>query len=208
MTLSKKERAKLIGRVSRATGIAMYALDAKISDEDLIKVFDNLEMFSLIKSANTYNRYQQKSLTQNANLKTQEVKAENEELKNKLSELIEQFFNPQNSEIYRLGQWLVDSISNSGKEREKALLEQGLVHKTEYNYAVDDLKSTIEEQQQISLQQSSESRYTIEALERQVDSLRRQLSLIQDYITNNQSKQKWLEIAKYIKGNLPEQKIK
>lgn len=57
MELSRKERKQLIARISDASGVAQYGLEAKITDEQVTKAANHLKVFLLIKAANNYNRY-------------------------------------------------------------------------------------------------------------------------------------------------------
>jgi hypothetical protein len=183
MGLSKKERDKLISRISRASGIAQYALEAKMTDEHVIEAANNLKVFALIKDANNYNRYCQSQKTAEANAK------------------LKQFIDPKNSEIYKAGHWLINALSKVGQDRKKSLLEKGLVHKIDYNDAVTDLKDTIKTQQEGITQQTSEAKTKIIALEEKVDSLREQLKLVQNYIINNHGLSHWNNIAKFIQNS-------
>ena len=180
MKLSKKERHKLICRVSKASGIAQYALEAKLTDESLIEADRNLKILVLLKDANNYNRYCQAQKTAEANAK------------------LKQFLDPKNSEIYKTGFWLMNAISRVGQDRKQSLLEKDLVHKSDYNNAVADLKDTIKEQQQGITQLTFEAQAKISALEERIDSLREQLKLIQSYITKNQGLSEWRNIAKFV----------
>ncbi|MBD0300853.1 MAG: hypothetical protein ICV85_01365, partial [Tolypothrix sp. T3-bin4] len=97
--LNKKERKKLIERISNASGIAQYALEAKMTDEQVTQAANNLDIFLLVKTANTYNRYCQAQKTAEANAK------------------LKAFVNIQNSEIYQVGKWLANALSKNGQER-------------------------------------------------------------------------------------------
>jgi hypothetical protein len=184
MELSKKERKNLISRISKASGVAQYALEEKMTDEQVIEAANNLKIFLLIKSANDYNRYCQGQKTADANAK------------------LKQFINIQNSEIYQAGQWLINALSRNGQDRKQTLLEKDLVDKNDYNLAVSDLKDTIAAQKQDIQRVISESKIKINNLENAVDSLRDQLIFIQDYITNNYGLNNWNEITKYIQKNI------
>lgn len=184
MKLSKKERKKLITRISEASGVAQYALDAKMTDEQVIEAANNLKLFLLIRAANNYNRYCQAQKTAEANAK------------------LKQFIDPKNSEIYQAGQWLVNALSKVGSNRKQSLLEKDLVHKDDYNQAITDLKDTIDGQKQGIQQQTSEASTKLHDLENTVDSLRKQLVLLKDYITNNYGLNDWHKIAKHIQKNI------
>jgi hypothetical protein len=183
MGLSKKEREKLISRISRASGIAQYALEAKMTDEHVIEAANNLKVFALIKDANNYNRYCQSQKTAEANAK------------------LKQFIDLKNSEIYKAGHWLINALSKIGQDRKQSLLEKDLVHKNDYNEAVTDLKDTIKTQQEGIAGQSSKAQKNIKVLEDRVDSLKKQLNFIQNHITNNYGIKDWQNIAKYIQND-------
>ena len=182
MGLSKKERVKLISRISKASGIAQYALEAKMTDEQVIEAANNLKVFALVKDANNYNRYCQAQKTAEANAK------------------LKQFLDPKNSEIYKAGHWLVNTLSKVGKDRKQSLLEKDLVHKNDYNDTITDLRDTIKAQQDGITQQTSEAKDKITALENRVDSLKWQLNYVRNYIINNQGINQWQNIAKLIQN--------
>jgi len=182
MGLSKKDRVKLISRISKESGIAQYALEAKMTDEQVIEAANNLKVLSLIKGANNYNRYCQGQRTAEANAK------------------LKQFLDLKNSEIYKAGSWLINALSKSGQDRKQSLLEKELVYKDDYNDTVSGLRDTIETQQDGITQQTSEAKDKIVALEDRVDSLKWQLSFVQNYITNNYGLNQWQTIAKFIQN--------
>jgi bacterioferritin (cytochrome b1) len=183
MGLSKKDRAKLISRISKGSGIAQYALEAKMTDEHVIEASNNLKVLALIKDANNYNRYCQAQKTAEANAK------------------LKQFLDPKNSEIYKAGSWLINALSKGGQERKQSLLEKDLVHKNDYNDAVTDLRDTIKTQQDGITQQTSEAKDKIIALENRVDSLKWQLNLVRNYIINNYGQNQWQNIVKLIQND-------
>jgi|GEM_PF-2296167 len=183
MELSKKERNKLISKISRASGIAKYALEAKMTDEYVVEATNNLEVLTLIKEANNYNRYCQSQKTAEANAK------------------LKQFLDPKNSEIYKAGFWLISSLSKVGQDRKQSLLEKDLIHKNDYNDTVNNLRDTIETQKDGVRQQTSEAKSKISSLENRVDSLREQLSFVQTYIINNYGFKQWQNIAKLIQND-------
>lgn len=55
MEPNKKECRKSITGINEASGIAQYALSAKMTDEQVTKAANKLEVFLLIKFANNYN---------------------------------------------------------------------------------------------------------------------------------------------------------
>ncbi len=147
MGLSKKKRVKLIARISKKSGIAQYALEAKMTDEQVVEAANNLNVFAFVKDANNYNRYCQAQKTAEANAK------------------LKQSLDLKSSEIYKAGQWMVNTLSKVGQDRKQGLLEKGLVHKSDYNDAITDLRDTIKTQQDGITQQTSEAKDKIIALE-------------------------------------------
>lgn len=118
--LNKKERKKLITRISEASGIAQYALEAKMTDEQVIEASNNIDVFLLLEAANNYNRHCQSQKTAEANAK------------------LKQFIDPKNSELYKAGQWLANALSKVGQDRKQSLLEKNVVHKDDYNALVEE----------------------------------------------------------------------
>ena len=184
MELSKKEREKLIAGISRASGVAQYALKAKMTDSEIIEAANNLKVLLLIKDANNYNRYVQAQKTAEANTK------------------LKQFLDLKNSEIFQAGQWLVNTLSKKGQERRDKLKEKELVHKDDYNTALIDLKTTIQEQQQGTNHLKQEASKTIKELEKTIDTRKKQLSDIKSYIIHNYGKDEWEKIVKYFSLNI------
>lgn len=178
MEITKKERDRLIKQISKASGVAQYALQAKMTDEQIAQAADNIEILALLRDANNFNRYRQ-------GLKTQEA---NEKLK--------AFLNPQHSELLSAGKWLINALSKSGSDRKQTLLERGLVHKEDYNGTVQGLRDDVESIQEVSREAIVEAEVKISALENRIDTLKNQLSKIQDYISFNYSKKEWQEIKK------------
>jgi hypothetical protein len=178
--LSKKERKRLISRISQASGIAQYALEAKMTDEQVIEAADKLNVFLLIKSANHFNRHCQAEKTAAANAKLKE------------------FLNVKNSELFKAGQWLLNSLSKTGLERKQSLFEKGLVHKDDYNHDFSELKEVILTIQYASKESKEKAEKIIHILENRNDNLRVQLKEIQDYIINNQGINTWNSIQKYL----------
>jgi hypothetical protein len=180
MGLSKKERKRLISSIKRASGVAEYALEAKMSDEQVEEAAKQLETFKLIKAANDYNRYCQGQKTAEANAK------------------LKQFIDPQNSEIFKAGQWLINNLSKTGQGRKNGLIEKDLVHKEDYNIAVTDHQIVIKEQKEGLYNQTELATQTIKDLEKVNDSLREQLAFIRDYIINNYGQRNWNQIVKFM----------
>lgn len=177
--MNKKERKQLIGKLSKFSGVAQYAIEAKISDEDLISLSQNLDALKLLKPANTYNRYCQAQKTAEANAKLKE------------------FINPDNSEIIKAGKWLFSALGKKGDARKEHLLEKDLVHKEDYNESIVDLTDVIDEQNQGINRQTKIATEKIKFLEKKNDELRKQLVKIEEYIINNSGIKKWDEIKNY-----------
>jgi hypothetical protein len=178
MKISKKERERLIGRISLASGIAKYALQKKMTDEQVIEAVENLKILELVKESNNYNRYRQGQYTEEAN--------------NKLT----RFLDLEHSEVFQAGKWLINAISMTGQDRKKTLLEKELIHKENYNEAVSDLKDTITTVVEIGERSTEAAQETIKSLEKRIDTLKGQLSSIQQYISSNYGADKWEIIKK------------
>lgn len=185
--LNKKERKELIAKISRASGIAQYALTAKMTDEEIIKAANNLEIFSLVKAANNYNRYCQGQKTKEANEKFKKIFKELTDIKN--------------SEILKFGNWLINALSHKGTERKQTLLEKGLVHKDDYNHDIDDLKDTLNTVREIEVKSNEEAIKIIRSLENKIDYFKSNLAQIKEYIINNYGNKTWIDIAKKINLN-------
>lgn len=178
MIVSKKEREQLIRKISKASGIAQYALTKKMTDEQVIEAAQHLEILQLVKDASNYNRYCQGQKTKEANDKLKE------------------FLSLEKSEIVNAGKWLINAISKTGQERKKILLEKELIHKEDYNEAVLDMSNTITTIQNINEDVTENAIETIQDLEKRIDTLRNQLLQIKNYISNNYGADKWQIITK------------
>jgi hypothetical protein len=178
MTINKKERDRLIGKISRASGIAKYALQKKMTDEQVIEAVENLKILELVKESNNYNRNFQKLKTEEANNK------------------LKKFLTLEHSEVIQAGKWLINAISMTGQERKKTLLEKELVHKENYNETVSDMRDTISTVVEISERSTESAQETIGSLENKIDILKGQLSSIQKYISSNYGADKWKIIKK------------
>ncbi|MEC4803172.1 MAG: hypothetical protein SAJ72_02825 [Jaaginema sp. PMC 1080.18] len=177
--MKKKDRKRFIGRISDASGIAQYALQEKMADEQVNQAVQHLEILKLIKSANDYNRYCQGKKTEEANNK------------------LKAFLNPENSEIVSAGKWLLNALSKNDEDRKNALLEKELVHKEDYNATASGLRETISamsDDSQSVVQQSAEN---IQQLQNTIDTLRRQQSGIKQYILNNYGNSEWKHMSRY-----------
>lgn len=178
--MNKKERKKLIAKISKASGVAQYAIEAKMSDDDIIELSQHLQTLQLLKSSNDYNRYCQAQKTAEANAKLKE------------------FINPDNSEIIKAGKWLFSALAKKDDARKEHLLEKDLVHKEDYNESITDLTGVIEEQQNGLKEQVEMAKERIKLLEVKNDNLRKQLNQIKNYIITNLGTKVWDEIRKYI----------
>ncbi len=176
MGLTKKERKQLIEKISQSSGVAQYALQEKMTDEQVIQASEHLKILALLKDANNFNRYRQ-------GLKTREA---NEKLK--------AFLDPQQSEILTAGKWLLNALSRSGEDRKQTLLERELVHRDDYNSTVQGMRDEFADIQDVSTELTTEAKTRILSLQRRIDTLRNQLSNIQDYICFNYSQREWKEI--------------
>lgn len=174
--MNKQERNRLIKRISLASGVAQYALQKKMTDQQISRAAQHLDVLELLKSANTYNRYCQAQKTREANDK------------------LKSFLDPQNSEIVSVGRWLINALSQNSSERRETLLERDLVHKEDYNTMVSDMRQTISDMDQMTLVSTQESADKIKILEKRIDTLRRQLSRIEEYIRNNHGVAEWKRI--------------
>ena len=193
MTISKKERERLIGRISQASGIAKYALQKKMTDDQVIEAAENLKILELVKASNHYNRHRQGQYTEEANKERDEA-----------NNTLKKFLTLEHSEVFQAGKWLINAISMTGQERKKTLLEKELVHKENYNEAVSDLKDTITTVVDISERSTEAAQEKIESLEKRIDTLKGQISSIQQYISSNYGAGKWEIIKKTF--NLKEDK--
>ncbi|MBD2667390.1 hypothetical protein H6G73_23445 [Richelia sinica FACHB-800] len=187
--MSKKERKRLISRISQASGIAQYALEAKMTDEQIIEAADKLDVFLLIKSANNFNRYCQAEKTAEANAKLKE------------------FLNIKNSEIFKAGQWLLNSLSKTGQERKESLLQNGLVHKEDYNQDTSDLKQVIIDTRDSSKKVTEISIEKVRLLEMRIDGLLKDNAFMKNYIKNNMGVQEWRNIEKNLQQEIKKYEI-
>jgi len=174
--MKKQERNRLIKRISFASGVAQYALQKKMTDEQISQAAQHLDVLELVKSANNYNRYCQAQKTREANDK------------------LKSFLDPQNSELVSVGRWLINALSQNSSERREALLERDLVHKEDYNTIVSDLRQTIADMDQMTFHSMQDSGNKIKILEKRIDTLRIQLSRIEEYIRNNYGVAEWKRI--------------
>lgn len=185
--LSSQERNRLIKKIKQASGIAQYALLAKMTDEKIVEAAAHLEILELIRDANNYNRYCQGKKTQQAN--------------DRFNELVKNTID--NSEFLKAGKWLFNAISMTEKERNKTLIEKGLVHKEEYNRMVAETKDTVLTVFNAAKDSTEKAVNDIQKMQERIDSLRHQLSQVQSYISNNYGTKEWKNIKEtfYIEKN-------
>lgn len=182
--MDKKERKRLIRQIKEASGIAMYALDEKMTDEQVIAASQNLEILKLVKPANDYNRYFQGTKTAAANKKADEA-----------TKRLEEFLKLENSELIKTGRWLLNTLTKKGNDRKQALLEKDLVHKEDYNDTVVGMRDAIETLRDADATLKGEAQYTIQMLELKINELRRQQQQVKQYIINNYKLSTWNAIA-------------
>lgn len=182
--ISRKDRKRLIRKIKEASGVAMYALEEKLTDEQVIAASENLEILKLVKSANNYNRYSQGQKTAAANKKADEA-----------TKRLEEFLKLENSEILKTGRWLLNALTKRGKERHETLLEKDLVHKEDYNDTVGDMRDTIETMHEADAKLSKDAKQNIRMLERKIDALRKQQRQVRDYIRDTYGSSTWNAIA-------------
>lgn len=186
VTISSNERQRLIKRISKASGIAKYALIEKMTDEQVVEAVAHIEILELVKDAINYNRFRQGKLTEKANKLRKEAE-------DKLKDFIR--VTAENSEFIKAGKWLFSALSMTGQERHKTLLDKDLVHKEEYNEAILEIKNTVVLHVDTAKKTKQEAEKIIQALEQKVDNLRRQLSQIKDYISSNHGGNEWKNIT-------------
>lgn len=164
--MKKQERKRLIRQISRASGVAQYALDARMSDEQVSEAAQNLNALALIKAANDYNRYCQ----------GQKTKAANERLK--------EFMRSQweNSTTYHLGKRIWNALTKTGEERKQELLKDDLVHKEDYNHAVSNYQDALETQREDYSQNIEQMKHLKEVYESRLDALKQQLQKIEEAV--------------------------
>lgn len=187
MKITKEERKELLRRIRKASGVAQYALNAKMTDQQLLEADQHLGVLGLIRDANNYNRRHQGLNTQKVNEELTDVKRELTGLQKKL----QAFLNPDNSEIVQAGRWLMDALALRGGDRKRTLLAKELVHKEDYNETVTDMRDTIATIYGTSEEIAADAEVTISDLEKRIDTLKHQMSQVQTYISMNEGADKW-----------------
>ncbi|BAW97960.1 hypothetical protein NIES970_29230 (plasmid) [[Synechococcus] sp. NIES-970] len=134
MAKSKKDksyqehRKKLIRQISNATGVAGYALDKKLSDEEVSTLLLNLEAIHLLKKSVNYNRYCQAQKTRKAN------------------ERLKQFLDIKESEILNTGKKIFETLGwIPKKEHDKVIADV----KDGYSEIEETFVETIDKSQEI-----------------------------------------------------------
>ncbi|MGK7918663.1 MAG: hypothetical protein AB4080_01460 [Trichodesmium sp.] len=198
--LTKKERKEKIRIIAKNSGIRQEYLDLKLTDEDILEVYDNLRPLQIVKPANTYNRYMLSQNTGKANKKAKEAetiaKVEKERA-DKAESQLQQFLNPENSELLQIGRWLKNALSKVGKERAELLNEKDLVHQTDYEYHVEDLKDALEGHQQIAEEIVLGGHQIQKEVKSKLDVLREQQNMTKRYIIKNYGIDVWQKIEYY-----------
>ncbi|MGB3510751.1 MAG: hypothetical protein WBA93_16260 [Microcoleaceae cyanobacterium] len=200
MTLSKKERKDKIRIIAKNSGVRQEYLDLKLTDDDILEVYENLRPLQIVKPANTYNRYMLSQSTGKANKKTKvaETKANAEkERADRAESQLQQFLNPENSELLQIGRWLKNALSQVGKERARLLYEKGLVHHTDYENDVQDIKDAMEEHQQIAKEVVSGGHQLEKEVKSKLDVLRQQQNMTKKYIIKHYGIDVWQKIEYY-----------
>lgn len=180
MKLSKSEREEAINKLKKSTSIAKYAFyealkKNKITDEQLLKMVEYSEVMAMLKPVIDTNRAGQAKRTREANIKTQQAEQELSFLKQKLIDF-------QNSEIFKLGKWVMDKLSLSGQERKTELAKKDLVHIEDYQSDVGDLVGTLQQHNEISDRQLSENEVVIHSLQETIDNQKKIIKELKEKI--------------------------
>ena len=198
--LSKKERKEKIRIIAKNSGIRQEYLDLKLTDDDILEVYENLRPLQIVKPANTYNRYMLSQNTGKANKKAEEAetKANSEkERADKAESQLQQFLNPENSELLQIGRWLQNALSKVGKERAKLLNEKDLVHKTDYENDVEDIKDAMEEHQKLAEEVVLGGHQIKKEVNSKLDVLKQQQNMTKKYIIKHYGIDVWQKIEYY-----------
>lgn len=200
MELSKSEREEAINKLKESTSIAKYAFyealkKNKITDEQLLKMVEYSEVIAMLKPVIDTNRAGQAKRTREANIKTEQAEQELSFLKQKLIDF-------QNSEIFKLGKWLMDKLNLSGQERKTELAKKDLVHIQDYQSDLGDLVGTLQQHNEISNQQLLENEQTILSLQNTIDNQKKIIRVIKEEITQQYGLREWNSIQSKIKGSI------
>ncbi|WP_036486743.1 hypothetical protein [Myxosarcina sp. GI1] len=200
MELSKLERKRAIDKLKKSTSIAKYAFyealeKNKITDEQLLKMVEYSEVMAMLKPVIDTNRAGQARRTREANIRTEQVEQE-------LSVLKQQFMDFVNSEIVKLGKWLMDKLSLSGQTRKTELAKKDLVYIEDYQNDVGDLVGTLQEHNKITDRQLSENELAIQSLQETIDNQKKIIRVIKEEITQKYGSNAWNNIQFKIKGSI------
>lgn len=198
--LTKKERKEKIRIIAKNSGIRQEYLDLKLTDNEILEVYDNLRPLQIVKPANTYNRYMLSQSTGKANKKAKEAETKanaEKERADKAESQLQKFLNPENSELLRIGRWLQNALSKVGKERAELLNEKDLVHKTDYENDVKDIKDALEDHQQIAEEIVSEGHQLQKEVHSKLDVLKHQQNMTKKYIIKHYGIDVWQKIEYY-----------
>ncbi|MEM7760236.1 MAG: hypothetical protein AAF298_19225 [Cyanobacteria bacterium P01_A01_bin.40] len=212
MSLSSDERKLIIKRLKEYTDVAEYAFkDAlkkqTLSEDELLFLVDNIEIISVLKPVIKANRDRQRNdsrknndklrnETKSANIKVQELEQENITLKQKIDNLLRDLLDIENSEIYRLGQWLKQALSKTGSERDQVLLEKELVHKEFYNNTVKKAQTESEIRDEDDREIESEYLKIVKSFTERVDYLREINEKSKKFIKDNHGDDAWNDLIK------------
>lgn len=200
MELSKSEREEAIDKLKKSTSIAKYAFyealkKNKITDEQLLQMVEYSEVMALLKPVIDTNRAGQAQRTREANVKTQQAQQE-------LTVLKQKFVDFENSEIVKLGKWLMNKLSLSGQERKTELAKKDLVHIGDYQNDVADLVGTLQQHNKITNRQLSENELTILSLQDTIDNHKNIIKVIKQEIHQKYGLNAWNSIQYKIKGSI------
>lgn len=167
--MKKQERKRLIRQISQVSGVAQYALDARMSDEQVSEAAQNLNALGLIKAANDYNRYCQGQKTRAANEKL-------EELKNFMKSQWE------DSTTYHLGKRIWNALTKTGEERKQELLKDDLVHKEDYNQMASSYRDALETQREGYSENIEQMKHLKDVYEDRLKTLKHQLEKMEEAV--------------------------
>lgn len=200
MELSKSERDTAINKLKKSTSIAKYAFyealkKNKITDEQLLKMVQYSEVMAMLKPVIDTNRAGQAKRTREANIKTEQIEKE-------LGILRQKFIDFENSEIVKLGKWLMEKLSLSGQERKTELGKKDLVHVEDYQNDVDDLLDTLQHHNKIANQQLEENEQIILSLQETIDHQKKIIKVIKKEIDQELGTNAWNRIQFKIKQEI------
>lgn len=134
--ITRKEREKLIRKISKASGTTQYAIGAKLSDESLLELDkpEAITILSLMKPATWAMRDQQRRKTGDANRLVESYK-----------DRIDQLTKFGESEILNTAKRIAKALGFSGQKRFEALKVEKVVHADDYNELHDNLEAEVKE---------------------------------------------------------------